>query len=311
VAGDVNAIIAGMNQARASPQGGTQQAFNAIQSGAVSAPAQSPAAPPPPVTPRGPPPAAASPTAGVITGMPTGREEATKTEQEADQKQFIADRAALPQRQTQEQNLRHAYDALKLVTTGKGTENASALRNLLVTAGIAGAATANDEAVYEIGRKYTERTIADAGNAGGTDTARALAAQSNPNVSLINPANLAFLRNDIGKVRQQMAAYMTAPDTTIGKGFGTHSANIASNTDYRGFNWDDYSPAEQKQIMKDVGPEGTKAHDALARAIGMGRAFWPQKGPGPIVPHSQVVPITPPPNMLAMAQPPQNALSLA
>jgi hypothetical protein len=243
--------------------------------------------------------------------MPTGRAQATETEQEASQKQFIADRTALPQRQTQEQNLNHAYDALKLVTSGRGTETASQLRNLLVTAGVAGAATANDEALYEIGRKYTERTIADAGNAGGTDTARAVAASSNPNVSLINPANLAFLRNDIGKVRQQMAAYMTAPDKTIGTGYGEHSANTASNTDYRGFNWDMYSPAEQKEIEKSVGKEGTKPHDALARAIGMGRSLWPQKGAGPIVPHAQAAPMMPPPNMLAMAQPQQNALQPA
>ena len=108
-----------------------------------------------------------------------------------------------------------------------------------------------------------------------------------------------------------MAAYMTAPDPTIGKGYGKHAADTASNTDFRGFNWDDYSPSEQKQMMKDVGPEGSKAHDALARAIGMGRAFWPTKGGGPMIPHSAATPIGPPPNALAMAQPQSNPLLAA
>ena len=249
-------------------------------------------------------PAAVKPPA--IMAPPQGQPE----QLQADQKQFIAERTALPQRQTQEQNLVHAYDALKLITTGKGVELASSVRNSLATLGLLPKGPVSDETALEIFRKYTERTIADAGNAGGTDAARAVAAASNPGTPLLTGANLAFLRNDIGKVRQQMATYLDAPDKTIGAGFGNHAANIASNTDPRGFAWDLYSKAEQTEILKSVGDSGA-AHDALARAIGKAQRLFPSKGAGPVVPHSQAVPLTPPSNALAMAQPQSNPLLAA
>jgi hypothetical protein len=265
----------------------------------AAAPAATPAAPAPAA------PAAPAPTdtgiKPVVTSLPPG---ADKDVEAFKQAQF-----RLPDQQTQDQNLNHAYEALKLVTTGKGTENVSGVRNFLATVGLLPKGAVNDEALFEIARKYTERTIAAAGNAGGTDTARAVAAASNPNVSLINPANLAFIRNDIGKNRQAMAAVMDEKPEYGGVGFGDRSKDKASNTDYRGFNWDQYSPAEQAEIQKSVGTSG-KAHDDLARAIGIGRRLWPTKAPVSAVPHGALVPAAPPPNMLAMA-PQQNPLLAA
>ena len=292
-----------------SPAGAAPQAATPAPAapGAVAPP---PAATPPAGTPGAAPGASAVPVERrpfVITAPPQGQ----PLEQEASQKQFIADRTAQPNRQTQDQNLGHAYDALKLITTGKSSENISQIRSQLAGLGLLPSTQINDEAAYEIFRKYTERTIADAGNAGGTDAARAVAAASNPGTPLIAPANLAFLRNDIGKNRQAMAPYMTAPDKTIGAGYGEHAANIASNTDYRGFNWDMYSPSEQKEILKSVGKPDSTPYKALARAIGMGHEFWPTKGATSVVPHAAATP-QPSSNLLAMAgASPGNALAAA
>jgi hypothetical protein len=135
-----------------------------------------------------------------------------------------------------------------------------------------------------------------------------LAASSNPGTPLLSQTNLAVLRNDIGKARQEMAAYLTAPDKTVGAGFGTHAADHAARTDPRGFNWDQYSETEQKEIEKSVGPAGSPGHDALARAIGMGRKFWPSRGSVSPVPHGALSPLTPPTNAVASARP-ANALA--
>ncbi len=238
----------------------------------------------------------------VVTGLPPGAG--------TDVEQFKKAQFALADQQTQDQNLNHAFEALKIVSSGSGTERASAVRNLANTLGLLPKGAVNDETAYEILRKYTERTIAQAGNAGGTDAARAVAAASNPGTSLINPANLTFLRNDIGKNRQSMAAVLMEDPQNSGIGFGDRSGKVASATDYRGFNWSMYSPGEQAEILKSVGKQGSPADIALHRAIGIGLKFWPDKGPVSVTPHAANTPAAPPPNAMAMAgAAPPNALA--
>lgn len=223
------------------------------------------------------------PRSGGTAGPRPGVVDAVKMDQEA----FGKARTAQPQLQAQDQNLQHAYDALKLISTGKTTETLSAMRNVLAANGMLPNKAVNDQVLYEIFNKYTERTIAAAGNAGGTDTARAMAAGSNPGTPLLSASNLAFLRNDIGKNRQAMLPLLTAPDTTTGNGFGNHAAGMSDPTkiDYRGLNWSQYSKKEQDEITKSVGPVGSPREMALQRAKGMGAHFWPETAAVSAVPH--------------------------
>jgi hypothetical protein len=277
------------------------------------APAVTPSTPPAPTVPpsvAAPAPVPQAPSGGPATPMAVSPPQGQPASREADQKQFIEERTALPQWHTQEQNLGHAYDALSAINTGKGMDTVSDIRNRAAALGIPmppGELTR--ETAFEIFRKYTERAIADAGNAGGTDLARITAAASNAGTSLISPANQVIIRNDIGKLRQRQAAVLTAPDTSVGAGYGNHSAFIAGNTDYRGFNWDMYSPAEQQQILQSVGETGTPANDALMRAIGMGRKFWPSQQTTPAQSGKQSSLAPPQRNALAFAQPQQPAFA--
>jgi len=248
------------------------------------------------------------PTPSLTTGVAPGQAAAASLDLGA----FDKARTAQPQLQAQDQNLQHAYDALKLITTGKTTETMSAMKNILAANGMLPQGVVNDQVLYEIFNKYTERTIAAAGNAGGTDTARAMAAGSNPGTPLLSQSNLAFLRNDIGKNRQAMLPLLTAPDTATGTGFANHQSGMSDPTkiDYRGLNWSQYSPAEQAEITKSVGPVGSPRELALQRAKGMGSHFWPETGPVSAVPHASIA--TPPGNRMAINQPAprQNMLAM-
>lgn len=260
-----------------------------------------------------PPPVPQSPSGGPATALPTSPPQNQPEAATLDLKAFSTARETQPALQTQDQNLQHAYDALKLITTGRTTETLSAMRNALAANGMLPKGAVNDQALYEIFNKYTERTIADAGNKGGTDTARALAAASNPGTPLLTESNLVFLRNDIGKNRQAMLPLLTAPDTATGNGFGNHQSKMSDPTyvDYRGLNWNMYSQKEQTEITKSVGPVGSPREMALQRAKGMGLHFWPETGPVSAVPHASIA--LPPRNGLAMNMPPapgQNMLAM-
>lgn len=217
------------------------------------------------------PPAKAAPT-------PTGPRQGGTTiapqlvaQQAEDVKAYKADQLALPSKRTSDENMSMAFKALKLTTTGAGADATHQLYSYLQTAGLLPAGATDELKNYQEFKKLTERRIAELGMAAGTDAGRALAGQSNPGASISTPANLDFIRNDVGKNRQQMAINLTAPEG--GVGYGDHASTTAGKTDFRGFNWKWYSPDEQAKIMKSVGKQGSAAELALQRAKGMAHAL--------------------------------------
>jgi hypothetical protein len=269
----------------------------------AAAPAATPAAPAP-AAPAPAAPAAAAPASTdttmkpVVTSLPPGADK--------DVEAYKADQAAIGQKQTTDQNLMHAYDALKLTTSGKSTETTHALFNYLQAGGLLPAGATDELKNYELFRKYTEKNIADLGNAAGTDAGRSLAAQSNAGTSLSTPTNLEVIRNDAAKNRQTLAATMAEKPENGGIGYLDRRGSVASNTDPRGFVWSMYTDAERAKILKEVGKPGSAADQALHRAIGMAQTFHLDK-PIPPPPQKQSFNAMPSPNMLAMAPPQQNA----
>jgi hypothetical protein len=260
---------------------------------------------PPPAQTTATPPAATPPASGqTYLAPPQGQPEAAK----ADVELFKKDQQSLPQWQTTDQNYGHAYEALKLINTGKSTESTHAMYSWLMAQGALPPGMEDNVKNYDIFKKYTEREVANAGNAAGTDTGRALAQISNPGTSFSTPANLELLRNDIGKNRQQIAAMKLEDPQSTGIGYGGRKAGIASTTDPRGFQWDLYSPAEQQKILAEV--KNNPAADAkLHRAIGMAATLDLNRTPGqtaPVVPPAP--PVWRPPGPQAMLQQP-NALA--
>jgi hypothetical protein len=240
------------------------------------------------------------------TGPPQGQPEAAK----ADVEQFKQDQAALPKWQTADQNLGHAYEALKLTTSGKSTESTHAMYSFLQAQGALPPGMTDSVTNYDLFKKYTERVIADLGNAAGTDQGRQLAAASNAGTSFSTAANMEIMRNDIAKNRQQLATTMVEDQNGTGIGYGGRKAAVASNTDPRGFAWNLYTPTEQQKILDEVRKDSTgKADIKLHRAIGMASALGLDKTPGQTPAGPPVAVPAPPaaiPGPRAMLQP--NAL---
>jgi hypothetical protein len=233
---------------------------------APGATAPAPAATPP-QTPVAPAPVTPAPSAKppVFTAPPQGQPEKLKADVEA----YTQDQAAVPAIATRAQNMGHAYEALKLLqsATGKGAAGINEIRSRLQTLGMLPAGSVNEQAVMEIFTKYTERAMIDAAGGSSTDMGKRMAEQSSPGNVLSTRANFEFLRNDMGKTLQGLAAYKAAPDTT-GNGYLAHRADLADKTDPRGFVWNLYTPAEQAKINKEVEGNQTAA-EKLHRAIGM------------------------------------------
>jgi hypothetical protein len=276
---------------------------------ALANPNKEPPAPgttPPPASTTPPPAATQPPAGGVATSAPMGTEETVKS----DVTQFKNDQTNLPKWQTTDQNLGHAYEALKLTTTGRSTESTHALYSFLNAQGALPPGMEDNVKNYDLFKKYTERVIADLGNAAGTDQGRQLAAMSNAGTGFSTAANMEIMRNDIAKNRQQMAAIMTEDQNGSGYGYGGRRASVANTTDPRGFAWNLYTPAEQQKILTEV--KGNKAAEAkLYKAMGMADMLNLHVTPGQTPPRVPAAPVvTPPgPRAMLMPQPGQNALA--
>ena len=256
-----------------------------------------PSAPTAPATPA-PPVAAAKPP--VVTAPPQGQPEKLKSDVEA----YTRDQADYPNVQTRAQNMAHAYDALQQLkaATGRGAEGINSLRSWAQTLGILPAGAVNEQRLFEIVHKYTERAMIDAAGGGSTDLGRRMAEQANAGTLLSTPANLEIIRNDMGKTLQTAASYLDHKDKT-GTGYLEGRAKVADSTDPRGFVWSMYSPEEQARINAEVDKDPDAAAK-LHKAIGMARRLKLQV-PGltmqpPAQKQSFLAPQAPTPNLLQM-----------
>ena len=247
----------------------------------------------------------------MIAGPPQGQPEKVKADVEA----FTNDQATIPVQLTAAQNLAHAYDALTMLksATGKGAQGINDLRSFAQTLGILPQGAVNEQTLYEIIHKYTERAMIDAAGGSTTDMGRRMQEQANAGTLLSTPANLEIMRNDMGKKLQAVAAYkdhMANGDPT-GPGYMKRRADVADSTDPRGFVWNLYGPDEQKKIQAEVAAADkaagdTVASDKLHRAIGMAKVLKlqiPSLVPAPpAVKQQSQLQLPPAPNALAMGQ---------
>lgn len=210
---------------------------------------------------------------GVITEPPAGQPEQLKADLEARTK----DLSAVPQQQTQVQNMKHAFDALSFITTGQGQQIPNNLFNTLAGFGLLPPGAVNRLEKYEEYKKYATMQILQQGLLQGTDLGRQLATASNPSEALSTAANRELLRNNIGVALQGMAAALAEKDPAnagTAAGYIGRRSDLANNTDPRGFAWPLYSAAEQQKMLADAAAAdkrngNTNASDRLHRAIGM------------------------------------------
>jgi hypothetical protein len=196
---------------------------------------------------------------------------------QADVTERNKDVASIPQQTTDVQNQAHAWQALKFITTGKGQQIPNNLFNALQGFGLLPQGAVNDVKNYEVYKKYATQAIISQGMLQGTDLGRQLAQSANPGEMLSTAANRELLRNQIGVALQKLAAPSGEGDKTTpgaASGYMSRRANVAANTDPRGFAWSLYDPGEQQKIMAEAAATdkkngNTNASDRLFRAIGM------------------------------------------
>lgn len=214
-----------------------------------------------------------APSGAVATGLPMGQPQQLGADLEARNK----DVATIPQQQTQLQNMKHAYDALSFITTGKGQQLPNSVFNALAGYGLLPQGAVNRAEKYEEYKKYATQAIINQGLLQGTDLGRQLSQSANPSELLMTEANRELLRNNMGSAIQGMATAAAEKDQTspsAASGYLSRRSNTSSNTDPRGFVWSLYSPGEQQKMLADAAAAdkrngNTNASDRLHRAIGM------------------------------------------
>jgi hypothetical protein len=230
---------------------------------APAAPAPSPAAPASAPSPAG---------SGISGPTPAQKAAAAGTEKatELDIAAYKADQAAQPDVQTSAQNLAHAYTAMSALksATGKGAAGINDLRSFAQTLGILPKEAVNEQRLFELVRKYTEREMINAAGGSTTDMGRRMQEQANAGTLLSESANVDIMRNDMGKRLQTIAANKDHDPQSGGAGYLANRAKVADSTDPRGFVWDLYSPEEQAAINAEVAKNPTAA-DKLHKAMGM------------------------------------------
>jgi hypothetical protein len=200
-----------------------------------------------------------------MTSAPQGQPEKLQ----ADVAAYTNDQATIPTQMTRVQNIAHAYDALNMLksATGKGAAGINDVRSYLQTLGLLPQGAVKEQELFEIARKYAERSMLDAAGGASTDLGKRMQETASPGTILSTSANFELMRNDLGKSLQTVAAYKDQPDKT-GTGYLENRAKLADVTDPRGFVWSLYSTEEQAKINAEV-EKNPDAAAKLHKAIGM------------------------------------------
>jgi len=191
---------------------------------------------------------------------------------QANQQLYLADKTRSGQIV---QGLRPLEQALPLVSKlsnfnfGPGSEDINKVKGLLTTLGISGVDPTSEIAVRQEVNKKLLQYARGARDAGRSDSALSTAIESNPNLDLTQPANIALIKNQIGMDKQDAAAVQAAPGWKNYQSFKNQWYNA---TDPRGFT--DLSKDElvdlakaAKGSPKDPASERSK----LNRSIGIAR----------------------------------------
>jgi hypothetical protein len=185
--------------------------------------------------------------------------------------------------------------------TGKGAAGINDVRSYLQTLGLLPQGAVKEQELFEIARKYAERSMLDAAGGASTDLGKRMQETASPGTILSTSANFELMRNDLGKSLQTVAAYKDHPDKT-GAGYLENRAKLADVTDPRGFVWSLYSPEEQAKINAEV-EKNPDAAAKLHKAIGMAQRLQLQAPvTTPAVRQKQSF-LTPPPDMMSAQNP--------
>jgi len=223
-------------------------------SASSSAPTPPPQPPTPTTSPQPPTPAP------VITGLPTGTEQAAGT----DVAKYQEAQNVLPSQQTNLIAGKAALDALKLARTGPGTSFVNQVKAFAQAQGLdiwrdpqTNTVPTDPTVAYQVARKNLLRFAQGNGSRIGTDLGLATQLESNPNVDqMVNAANDQVLKKDMGVARRNVAATLEAQSGDVGKsrgvGWADHIAKFTNETDPVAFAWDLLTGDERNRHIAEV-----------------------------------------------------------
>lgn len=207
-----------------------------------------------PVTPVAPgaPSVATAPAAGAPMGGITAQGPMAVQNQAA----FTSDKQeAVPTLIRQNQDVELARQALKEATTGKGTEGFQALKST-ANSYFPGMFTESTSA-YDIFAKITAQLMTQAAGPRANELRTELAQVGTPGPNMNKTAAFALLNKMVAQNRQTLGAIESASATPTD--YLAQKNKFLSNTDYRAFGLDKYSPEDHTALQKELAADTTGA----------------------------------------------------
>lgn len=214
---------------------------------------------------------------GIATGMTPGAPEALA----ANQAEFAADQTRAAQTLANVRPLEQALPLIRKLSNanfGPGSPEFAKAKAGLATLGVLDPNTSDVGVRQEVG-KYLLRYAKGAQDAGRSDQALSAAVASNPNAdSMVKPATLALIKNQIGMDKQDAALPLA-----FGKGnpaqYKAFKAQYYQNHDPRAFAINTMAPEEIADLQKSLkGAERDKFNRSLQTAIRAGVVTPPSQG---------------------------------
>lgn len=230
----------------------------------------------------------------------------------ANQKQYQADIADIPEGQQRIANLQEAHRALAALQTnapgsvggGVDPEKIQHWKQVMLQLGMGNEDTMKNVTDYATANKYFANNAVSLPSA-RSDASLATTLAGQPSVHIPPDAALDLTKQIVGRERQRIAQVMDAPDPT-GKGYQYHSATFANENDRRAFAYDMYTPAEQQALLDSIKKQGPAAYAKFEHSIGVAARLHLINPPAPqAVPPAQATPTqsAPPPAQTAPVAP--------
>jgi hypothetical protein len=156
---------------------------------------------------------------------------------------------------------------------GPGSDDINKVKGMLTTLGITGVNPSDELAVRQEVNKKLLQYARGARDSGRSDSALSTAIESNPNLDLTQPANMALIRNQIGMDKQDASIPLAAGGWP---GYQSFKNNWYQNTDPRGFA--PMSNTDLSTLDKSL-PKGSPERKKLINSIKTGVQLGVVNGP--------------------------------
>jgi hypothetical protein len=206
-------------------------------------------------------------TGGRDVALPPGDQKVLEANKEA----YTAAQERSAVTQANLRKLETAYPLVQQLSSanfGPGSAEFAKLKGALTTAGIIDPNTSDLKVRQEVG-KYLLNYAQGAANAGRSDHALSSAIGSNPNLDLVQPANLALIRNQIGMDKADASIPVLFkqqhPNVNDKASFNDFQANFYRDYDPRAYTYDKMSGEERRELIDSLGAKNSPAYQKFAK----------------------------------------------